>query len=175
MTDGGATAIAPNNREGDKPMDTDVRGGGERPPERTPPSSGLLTQYKSEQGKATRAGSFIGLGLLVAWGAKFLNDKLTGYQGDEAWRLLITPGIAILSAVVFGALAWHLTFVRRSTSDFMIATEGEMKKVNWSTKKEVIGSTKVVIMFTLLMAVMLFSVDWLFSVLFAALGVLKIN
>ncbi len=62
----------------------------------------------------------------------------------------------------------------RKAGDFMIATEGEMKKVNWSSKREVVGSTKVVIMFTLLMAMLLFVVDLVFQALFKALNVLKV-
>ena len=35
----------------------------------------------------------------------------------------------------------------------MIATEGEMKKVNWSTRREIIGMTWVVIGLTVFIAV----------------------
>ena len=41
----------------------------------------------------TRRGTFVGVGALIAWGAYFLFDHLRIYEGDEAWRLLITPGI----------------------------------------------------------------------------------
>ena len=79
--------------------------------------------------------------------------------------------------MAFGALcfylAWRLTYAKRTTSDFMIATEGEMKKVNWSTRREVIGSTKVVIMFTAFMATFLFLADLGFQQLFKAIGALK--
>ncbi|MEK7731025.1 MAG: preprotein translocase subunit SecE, partial [Planctomycetota bacterium] len=60
-----------------------------------------------------------------------------------------------------------------TSSDFMIATEGEMKKVSWSSKREIIGSTKVVILFTLLMSLFLFIVDIVFMELFGGMGVLK--
>jgi preprotein translocase subunit SecE len=135
---------------------------------------GLFVQYKPEQGTWTRRGTFIGLGLLIAWGAKFLYDQLAIYEGDEAWRLLITTGIPILFAVVVGAVAWRISFASRKSSDFMIATEGEMKKVSWSTKSEVIGSTKVVITFTVLLALLLFVVDMIFQYLFRTIGVLKV-
>ena len=48
-----------------------------------------------------------------------------------------------------------------------------MKKVSWSSKREIMGSTKVVILFTLLMAFFLFLVDLLFQWFFSAIGVLK--
>ncbi len=138
-----------------------------------PSGGGLFRQYKAEQGKNTRVGSFIGIGVLIAWGAVYLHDYLSVFEGDEAWRLLITTGIPIFFAAVLGALAWWFVFGNRSVGDFMIATEGEMKKVNWSTRKEIIGSTKVVILFTVLMAVLLFVVDLLFQALFVWVGVLK--
>ncbi|MFQ6049008.1 MAG: preprotein translocase subunit SecE [Phycisphaerae bacterium] len=56
----------------------------------------------------------------------------------------------------------------------MIATEGEMKKVSWSTRREVIGSTKVVIAVVIMLAVMLFVVDTVFAVFFNFIDVLKI-
>lgn len=149
-------------------------GGGVPPARSAGGSGGWLQQYKPDQGKATRTGTFVGVGLLVAWGAKFLNDRLALYQGDEGWRLLITPGIPIAFAVVLGVIAWRLTFVSRKSSDFMIATEGEMKKVSWSSKREVIGSTKVVILFTVLMALFLFAVDFAFQVFFKSIGVLRV-
>ena len=142
-----------------------------------PPSprggGGAFRQYKPEQGKGTRYGTLCGAGALITWGAIFLYDQLQVFEGDEAWRLLVTTGIPILFAVVFGAAAWWVAQVSRKTSDFMIATEGEMKKVNWSTKREVIGSTKVVIIFTLLLAMFIFLVDIVFQELFSSLGVLR--
>ena len=150
----------------------DGSGRGSSPP---PPGGGrgLLTQYKPEQGRATRIGTFAGAGALVAWGAYFLYDQLGIFEGDEGWRLLVTTGIPILFAVVFGGIVWWLSFSHRKSSDFMIATEGEMKKVSWSSKREVIGSTKVVILFTALMAVFLFVVDLSFQTLFSSIGALK--
>ena len=56
-----------------------------RPPERPrPQGGGFLTQYKPEQGKTTRTGTFVGLGLLVVWGAYFVWDRLqVGARGVE--------------------------------------------------------------------------------------------
>lgn len=144
-------------------------------PQGGPPrkSSGLLTPYKPEQGRRTRIGTMIGFGTLVLWGGYFVWEQLRVYEGDEGWRLLITPGIPILFAVILGGALWWFTFSYRASSDFLIATEGEMKKVNWSTKREVIGSTKVVIMFTILIASYLFAVDVVFQNIFRWIGVLK--
>jgi preprotein translocase SecE subunit len=82
---------------------------------------------------------------------------------------------AIIPAVVFLGIAWVVYRVLNTPryADFMIDTEGEMKKVSWSTKKEIITSTKVVISTVILMAVLLVVVDIVFSGLLTKVGVLK--
>lgn len=47
-----------------------------------------------------------------------------------------------------------------------------MKKVSWSSRKEIIGSTKVVIITTLILTAILFAVDLLFTQLFVWIKVL---
>ncbi len=137
-------------------------------------SGGAFKQYKPEQGKWTRLGTFLGLLLLIAWGSYFLYDRLQVYaDGPEAWRLLVSTGIPAAVLVLLGAVAWWLSYSSRKSSDFMIATEGEMKKVSWSTRREIIGSTKVVILFTVLLATTLFVVDLGLTSLFRWIGVLK--
>ena len=69
---------------------------------------------------------------------------------------------------------YGLIYRRRGSSDFLIATEGEMKKVSWSSRKEIIGATKVVIAFTLILAFLLGAVDFLFMTFFRWIGVLKV-
>ncbi|MEK6797943.1 MAG: preprotein translocase subunit SecE [Planctomycetota bacterium] len=155
------------------------RGGG--PPESGGPlpvpsgrSGGVFQRYKPEQGTYTRTGTF-GCGLaVIAWGSYFIWDQLRAYESDDAVSLLITNGIPLLYGAVLGAVLWWLAFANRGAGDFMIATEGEMKKVNWSSRRELIGSTKVVILFTTLFAVFLFVVDVLFQRIFKLLGVLKV-
>jgi preprotein translocase subunit SecE len=50
-----------------------------------------------------------------------------------------------------------------STKDFFRDTSGEMKKVTWPTKNEVVGTTMVVIFATILFAVFLWGCDELFG------------
>jgi len=146
------------------------------PPSPPPPSvgeGGYFRQYKPEQGRWTRVGTFVGCLLLSIGCGKFFYDLLERFEGDEAWRLLVTTGIPALIVAALSAVAWRVSFVKRKSSDFMIATEGEMKKVSWSTRREIIGSTKVVIVLTLLTALLLFIVDACFQALFTWIGVLK--
>jgi len=171
------TAVAPHDpadkgrSEGGAAQATTVE---TRPGRRQPGRSGLFAPYKPEQGKWTRIGTFLGAGALIVWGAFFIKNRLTGYEDiGEWWGLMITPGIPIAFAVIMGAAAWWVSFAYRPAGDFFIATEGEMKKVNWSNRREIVGSTKVVILFTLLLAVFLFVVDFVFVTFFSGIGVLK--
>jgi len=155
-----------------RPPQQPPRKGASAPPSHA--GRGPFTQYKPEQGKVIRVGTFVAVGALLAWGAKFLYDRLSIFEGDKAWHLMVSAGVPFAFLVVTGALAWWVVFSHRTTGDFMIATEGEMKKVSWSSRREVIGSTKVVIMFTVLLAGLLFIVDLLFQRVFFWIGVLKV-
>jgi preprotein translocase subunit SecE len=62
---------------------------------------------------------------------------------------------------------------RPTNADFLIATDSEMKKVNWTSRKDLIGSTRVVIAFMFLIAFFLFAVDVIFGYFFYLIDVLK--
>ncbi len=83
---------------------------------------------------------------------------------------------ALISAGVFLAVFALLVFRlinRPKVVDFLIATDSEMKKVNWTTRAELIGSTKVVIIFMILIGVILFTFDTIFGYFFHVINVLK--
>jgi preprotein translocase subunit SecE len=67
---------------------------------------------------------------------------------------------------------YYFVGVKPRSVDFLVATDGEMKKVNWSTRKDVIASTWVVIAASIVLAAGLFVVDILFSEFFRLIGVL---
>lgn len=79
-------------------------------------------------------------------------------------------GLVLLLGAI--GLFWFVGSNRR-TVDFLVATDGEMKKVNWSSYREVKGSTIVVIVATFLIAGLLYTVDMAFSWFFGAIGVLE--
>jgi preprotein translocase SecE subunit len=111
-------------------------------------------------------GTAIGAGIIVGGLVWFLYEQLEVYNS-----LYLQTGIAGAVGLVFALLAYWLIAVNPRSCDFLIHTDGELKKVNWSTRKEVIGSTKVVIATTLLMAVILFVVDIIFLRFFQLIGV----
>jgi preprotein translocase subunit SecE len=52
----------------------------------------------------------------------------------------------------------------KKISSFLIQVRGELAKVSWSTREELIGSTSVVLTFTALMAVFIGVIDFLLSI-----------
>ncbi len=131
----------------------------------------FFSMYKSGQGYWTRMLSAVGAGVLVLSGAAWIWNELSVIS-DENNRLYIQAGVFVSMVVVFAALLWWVLNKPRIV-DFMIATESEMRKVNWPTRREIVGSTWVVICGTLLMATLLFVVDISFALLFRAIGVLE--
>ena len=130
--------------------------------------------YKRGQGRYTRYGTFAGIMLLVVVGVVVLADALGAALPRTGYRVYLQYGIPV--AIVAGlALLMYYIVNRPRSADFLIATEGEMKKVSWSSRREVIGSTKVVIIVTLIVSFLLFAVDWVFVQFFSWTGVMGGN
>ena len=128
--------------------------------------------YKPGQGRYTRMGTAIGGGVLIAGAGHFLFTQLEAQQSDALWTLLVRLLVPLLVVVGLGLTLYWIVAVNRTSCDFFIATEGEMKKVSWSTRNEIVGSTKVVIACTLLLGLLLFVVDYAFMWFFRWIGVL---
>lgn len=136
-----------------------------------------MTVYKSGQGYWTRVLTAIAVGTLALGAAVWFNEKIIGVyllggpeHADDIlyWKAGIVAGTALL----FGSVLWYL-LNKPNIADFMIATENEMKKVNWPTKQAVIALTWVVIAGTLMIAIILFVADFGFTNLFQWIGVLE--
>lgn len=117
--------------------------------------------YKRDQGRKTRLGAGLVLLLIVILGCVRLYQMLQGTPITV--QTLVPIGIcAILGLLIF----WLLN--KPTIADFMIASEGEIKKVSWSSWKEIRASTLVVIVVVVLMAVGLGLVDLLFYTIFGS-------
>ncbi|QKK10210.1 MAG: preprotein translocase subunit SecE [Planctomycetota bacterium] len=88
-------------------------------------------------------------------------------------QLYLQGGAAGLVLLVGAVLIFVFIGSKPSSCEFLIATDGEMKKVNWSTRREVLGSTWVVIAASFLIAGMLYLVDMAFQTFFVAINVLQ--
>ena len=125
---------------------------------------GFFRPYKPGQGFWTRLGTGLGAALVILFTIHFL------YKTLPAWTPLQQNGweiYAVLGAVASGlsALGWWL-INRPKSAEFLIATDVEMKKVNWTSRRELIGSTKVVVFFMLFIASVLFIYDLIFGFAF---------
>ncbi len=131
-----------------------------------------FTMYKPTQGYWTRVCTAGAIGSLVLWGAHWLNSRLEVFANTQS-GLIIQIGATVAWIVAFALLLYWIVGKKQRTVDFFIAVEGEVKKVNWSSRQEVIGATKVVMLFVFLMSVMLGLVDLGFMTFFSAIGVLQ--
>ncbi len=133
-----------------------------------PPMS-VFEIYKRGQGKYTRVTTFVAIMVVGVVGAVVLSAKLGGYEATRVPYVRFGMPTALV-AILGLFMLWMVN--RPRSADFMIVTEGEMKKVSWSSRKEVIGSTKVVIVTAFMLAGILFGVDLLFLLLFGWMGVI---
>ena len=129
---------------------------------------GLFSVYKPGQGKYVRWGTVAGLSLFILTGAYWLvNSTSLVYATVPVKAAAIVIWIAVLGIGTF------LLVNTPKFGEFLIMTESEMRKVTWPTRREVIGSTKIVILMTLILAALLWFVDVGFKLLFEALHILK--
>src|SRR4029453_7412768 len=99
-----------------------------------------LTIYKPGQGYYTRLMSAIGLSLLILMGVVWLWKLLATVRIGKLEPVYVQAGVAMLVMGVFGWLGYMLIGCKPPVVDFMIATESEMKKVKWSSRRGIIGS-----------------------------------
>ena len=128
--------------------------------------------YKPGQGFWTRLGTGLGAALIILFTIQFLFRRLPVWtpMDRSGWPLYVILGILCLAMV---GVAWWL-INRPRNAEFLINTDVEMKKVNWTSRRELIGSTKVVVIFMFLIAATLFLYDIIFGYFFFFIDVLKI-
>jgi len=124
----------------------------------------LMQVYKPGQGKYTRLCSGFTVAIVVAMGCWQLYKRLEA--GDvNLWIAYMVPvGVFVAAAIL---VFWLVNKV--SLADFLIASEGELKKVNWSSRKEITVSTLIVIIVVVTMAVLLGATDMFFQLVFGRL------
>lgn len=139
------------------------------------PSVGFFHIYKPGQGYWTRMGTAGAAALLLIVLAQFMYVNLRIYVMPErptATQNMILSG-SVVAFVLLGAFLGWRYMNKPTVADFLIATESEMKKVNWTSRKDLIGSTKVVILFMFLISGILFVIDIIFGYFFQLITVLK--
>ncbi len=129
--------------------------------------------YKKGQGYWTRMMSAIAAGLLIFMGASWLWKTMNQVRIGSIEAVYVQAGAAVIFIGVLAVITYYLIAVHKKVVDFLIATEGEMKKVNWSTRREIMGSTWVVISFTFIVASIIAFLDMGYSMIFQTLKVLE--
>ena len=114
-----------------------------------------LSVYKRGQGKYTRLVSALGGVAIVAIGCLQLYRTLDAAD-ISLWVETMVPVALFIALSVL--MMWMTN--NPNVADFMISAEGEMKKVNWSSKQEVMVSTIVVISVVVILAVLLGVADY---------------
>ena len=127
----------------------------------------IFNIYKRGQGKYTRLCSAFAVAIIAGLGCLQLYKKLEAVEwglsrNAALWVATIVPaGLFVVFALL---ISWLIN--KASVADFMIAAEGEMKKVSWSSKQEIAVSTFIVIVFVIMMASLLGTTDLGFRTFF---------
>ena len=130
---------------------------------------GVLAWRKPGQGTAVRLTAVLGAAFLAGFGAfsfYMLPSSSSRWWVDLAtWTPLVLvlklkpilfPALGIFFAVSYGAF---LFLNREKPSEFLVETEGELKKVSWPARKEYVGSSVVVVVVIAVMSLFLHFVD----------------
>ena len=120
-----------------------------------------LDIYKKGQGKYTRLCTAFGAAIVVGMGCLQIYTMLEATNLGPWLKTMIPVGLfAAAGFLIF----WLLNKI--SVADFMISAEGEMKKVSWSSRKEIAVSTFIVIVVVFVMAGLLGITDISFKLFF---------
>ena len=116
--------------------------------------------YKRSQGKYTRLCSVLGAAIIVGLGCLRLYQQLEAadWNLSPRARLWVTTMVPAGLFVALSILIFYLVN-KPAVADFLIAAEGEMKKVSWSSRKEIAVSTFIVIVVVIIMAILLGTTD----------------
>lgn len=131
-----------------------------------------LRFYKHGQGKLSRGLAALAIGLFTIFGCFRLYLWLGAYETFKKpvpglpynllgadmpvnYALLVSMGLLVASAAGIYFISNH-----PKVTDFLLETEGEMKKVSWPSINEVWGSSVVVLVVTIIFGVYLLGVDY---------------
>jgi len=110
-----------------------------------------MSVYKKGQGTAARGAAGVLAVLVGAWAGQSMY-----YHGPSGSFGLVMTSFA---AALFGALPLYLVLFSHRVVDILIETQQEMRKVAWSSRSEVMGSTIVVVVVVALLAMFILLTD----------------
>ncbi len=132
----------------------------------------MAVVYKPAQGYWTRTMTAVSAGILAVSTGAWVWQKMGvfEYSFDPIYAQAASAAVVIL---IVGLVAYWLVGRKHRSVEFLIATDSEMKKVNWSTRREITGQTWVVVGVSFIIAMLLFATDLLFAFLARAGGLLQ--
>lgn len=143
---------------------------------------GLMVYARPGLGRAVRLTAYISLASLTAFGAYAL--YMAPSIASPWWKtmfgplpifgkeLAVKPMLFPAAGVFFGLMSLvFLLLNREKWADFLIETEGEIKKVSWPARKEYLGSAMIVVLVVAVVSIFLHYVDAGLSALMQRLGV----
>lgn len=122
--------------------------------------------YKRNQGRIARQVTFAALAIIVSLGC----FRLSQFWIDAAPAVRF--GIPGALLVVGLWTCYRIVNISRF-ADFLISVEGEMAKVSWPSRSELIRSSIVVIVTVIFLAAVLFAYDLIWNELLKALGIIS--
>jgi preprotein translocase SecE subunit len=144
--------------------------------------------YKRTQGQKVRRGTILGILALAAYGIyTLLAHKTLETAASPHWQVrvpftdwdwVLLPDIRFTVPLLLAAGSLWLAYrvVNYPTfADFLIATEAELNKVSWTTRKRLVQDTIVVLTTVILLTLFLFFVDQLWSIILSRVGVIQMN
>jgi preprotein translocase SecE subunit len=146
-------------------------------------------RYKPTQGLRVRRATMLGLLVLLGSGVWVLHNHGSLLSATKDWVLTIPyfnvqipilPDVAITLPIILAAAAFWFSYRLVNWpvfADFLIATEAEVNKISWASRKSVIQDTIVVLVTVLLFTIFLFIVDLLWGYILGSrfVGVLRLN
>ena len=112
---------------------------------------------------------------------KFVNDwvvtiPFTANEDFYGLPVVLLRDVALTVPAIFAVVGLWVAFriVNYPTfADFLIATEAEMNKVSWATRKRLVQDTIVVLVFLVILTVFLMVVDLFWGFALTRMGILK--
>ncbi len=128
-------------------------------------------RYKPLQGLRVRRATMLGLLVLLGSGVYSFSSSTMLTTATGNWtvklpfsdlRVTLLPDVALTAPLILGALVIWLSYRAVNFpmfADFLIATEAEVNKISWPTRRGVLQDTIVVLATVVLLTVFLFFVD----------------
>ncbi len=127
----------------------------------------VFSIYKKGQGRYVRMGTVAGIAIMLILGIRWVDRRIIPLEPSYI------KAIVSLILAAAGGIFCYWVVNKPKFADFMILTESEMRKVAWPLPRVVVTATKLVILMVLLLAGMLWLVDFAFIWLFQAIHVLS--